>query len=723
MPSTAAVQDPEKGVLLFDVETDGLLQDLTRIHALVVKHLPSGDRWMFSEGPKADGHVREGVLKLLEHTQQGGLIEGHNAIKFDVPAIRKVFPWFSPDMSLVRDTLVLSRLIYPDLTEVDLGLMKQNKDDRIRFPKYLFKRHSLEAWGHRLGVFKGDYAGDPLLVASLMACGKSEEEAKKEAFKRRWEGWNQEMEDYCVQDVEVTEKLHNRLYARVEGTPQFLSAVELERAKKKPRPYYLEGFSQESVELEHQVAVIVARQERFGIRFDNEKAAKLYSVLVQKKLELEAELKRVFKPRYFRVGQPKAPAVSRRDQEELLGINYSRPLHTGKGKAKVLTGYCWKSFDFTAGAPYQQIKLVEFNPGSRDHIAKWLKELYGWEPLEYTAEGKPKVDETVLGDLKYPEAVLLRKYLTVDKRIGQLSEGSEAWMRNEKGGRIYGQVVTNGAVTGRMTHSKPNLGQVPAGYSPYGPECRELFGGPFQVGADAAALELRDLAGYMARYDGGAYAKTVVDGKKENGDGIHSVNAKALGLDPKKMYFDGETGRDLAKTWFYAFIYGAGDEKLGFILTKKKGEQSKAIGLKSRKTFMASLPALGKLVERVRDTVKKRGFLRGLDGRLLSIRHQHSALNTLLQGAGAAQMKRALVILDKSLQEMGFKNTGHYLDMIDYEFIANVHDEWQIETREELGEAIGKAAVAAIRKAGESFGFRCPLDGEYKLGHNWAETH
>lgn len=138
---------------------------------------------------------------------------------------------------------------------------------------------------------------------------------------------------------------------------------------------------------------------------------------------------------------------------------------------------------------------------------------------------------------------------------------------------------------------------------------------------------------------------------------------------------------------------------------------------------MASLPALGKLVEKVRSTVKQRGFLRGLDGRLLSIRSQHSALNTLLQSAGAVQMKRALALLDQDLASLGFKNTGHYDGTISYEFIANVHDEWQIESLEELGETIGKAAVAAIRKAGESFGFRCPLDGEYKLGRNWAETH
>lgn len=159
------------------------------------------------------------------------------------------------------------------------------------------------------------------------------------------------------------------------------------------------------------------------------------------------------------------------------------------------------------------------------------------------------------------------------------------------------------------------------------------------------------------------------------------------------------------------------------ILTKRKGNH--ASGERSRKSFMRSLPAMGKLVDAVKRIVKERGYLKGLDGRLLHCRSQHSALNTLLQAAGAVQMKRALVILDKKLQALGFRNSGlsPCWESIDYEFIANVHDEWQLEANEELGATIGEAATTAIREAGESFNFRCPLAGEYKLGRNWAETH
>jgi DNA polymerase I-like protein with 3'-5' exonuclease and polymerase domains len=264
------------------------------------------------------------------------------------------------------------------------------------------------------------------------------------------------------------------------------------------------------------------------------------------------------------------------------------------------------------------------------------------------------------------------------------------------------------------------MAQVPAGYSPYGHECRELFIVELHkvlVGADAAALELRVLAGYMARYDGGAYVRTVLDGNKDDGTDIHSVNAKALGLDPKGNYFDGESGRDIAKTWFYAFLYGAGDAKLGFILSRQKGTEAMAVGKNSRTKFMRNLPALASLVKKIKQAVKERGYLVGLDGRQLHIRSQHAAPNALFQNAGAVLMKKALVILDADLQSLGFIPGVHY------EFVANVHDEWQIEADIDKGEVIGKAAVEAIRKAGEYYNFRCPLDGEYKLGRNWAETH
>jgi len=646
-------------MLIFDTETNGLLQELTKIHCLVIREKDTGIVHRFRNAPHCND-IEDGLRMLEEHQSRGGYIEGHNAIEFDVPALRKVYPKWKCIESLVRDTIVQSRVIYADLYDIDAKLVKNRT-----LPAHLMKRHSLEAWGHRLKCHKGEYKGDPELIACLMASGVEEEEARATAYKQRWDSWNESMEEYCVQDTEVTAKLS----AKLDG----------------------KGYSQQCLDLEHAVAWIIARQQRYGFLFDVAAAGKLYATLVSHKLVLEANLVKTMPAMYMKDGNVVTP---KKDNKKL--------------------GY-------SAGAPVTKVKLTPFNPGSRDHIALVFMRKRGWEPTEFTSDGKPKVDETVLMGLDYPEAKALHEYMMVEKRIGQLSEGKEAWLRKvHADGRMRGRVTPNGAVTGRMTHSGPNVGQVPAVYSPYGKECRGLFmvpEGKIMVGADAAALELRDLAGYMAAYDGGAYVQVVLNGKKADGTEIHSVNARALGLDPKKTYVGTETGRDLAKTWFYAFIYGAGDEKLGSILTKRKGAEAIRVGKASRASFLKNLPALGKLIKAIKDKVKLVGHLKGLDGRTLHIRSQHAAPNTLLQSAGAVQMKMALVILDTKLQDSG------YIPGIHYEFIANVHDEWQIEADEDKGETIGKLAVDAIRLAGEHFKFRCPLDGEYKVGRTWAETH
>jgi DNA polymerase I len=655
-------------MLVFDLETNGFLEDLTTIHCLVIKDTFTGVPYVC----RGDT-VRGGAMRLMEATQQGVCIAGHNILKFDIPAIQKLFPWFQPDMRYVLDTMVLGRLIWPDLKDQDRKLIKQG-----RMPTAAkFKPHALETWGYRLKLLKDEYSGDPEII--------DPEERKK----RKWERWNQTMEDYCVQDVEVTDVLLWRCFDAI----------------------LAKGFSAESVNLEHHVARIIARQERYGFAFDEEAAGKLYAHLAGERSRLEVELAQQYGSFYVSRGLITTKKSARYQVEELGIAGYDK-----KTGAPI-----YKRMEFTEGVQYTKLELLQFNPGSRDHIANRLKTLYGWEPVEFTDDGKPKVDEQVLAGLTFPGIEGLKKYLMVEKRIGQLAEGKEAWLKHVKNGRIHGSINTNGAVTGRMTHSKPNVSQVPANRAPYGEDCRRLFvasRGKTLVGADADALELRDLAGYMARFDEGAYIKTVLEGKKEDGTDMHSVNCRALGMDPKSNPFgDKETGRDVAKTWFYAFIYGAGDEKLGSILTHKKGPAAVKRGKKSRADFMRNLPALGKLVERVKSAVKTRGRLIGLDGRVLEARSMHSALNTLLQSAGAVQMKKALCLLDDNLQSMGLIPGQHY------EFVANVHDEWQIECDEDKGEVIGKAAVEAIVKAGEHFNFRCPLGGAWGIGRTWAETH
>jgi DNA polymerase-1 len=620
-------------MLIFDTETDGLLDQVTRVHVLVIRNTKDGTVSVFRKENVADG-----VHLLMRWAADGGKLVGHNAIKFDVPVLKKLYPWFSVGPESLIDTMVLARVTYPDLTTIDTKLKL-----RGQLPGRLFKSHSLEAWGRRLNCHKGDYTGG-------------------------WAAWSQEMEDYCVQDTAVTAALLERCMTARTAPPQ------------------------DCIDLEMRVAWIVARQERHGFAFDEEGARRLYLDLAKKRVELRGKLSAMFPPFYV----AKKSFTPKRDD---------------------------RKHGYTAGAQFVKVELTVFNPASRAHIANRLKRLYGWEPTEFTDTGEPKVDETVLESLPYPEAKQLAEYFLLNKRIGQIAEGDEAWLKRVgPDGRMHGAVNTNGTVTGRMSHSYPNVAQVPAVRSPYGKECRSLFRageGKVLVGADADALELRCLAHFMARYDGGAYVQAVVAGKKEEGTDPHSVNCRALGMDPKAVQWNGEKGRDVAKTWFYAFIYGAGVAKLGFIYTGTRDEKAaKAAGSKTRNALIRGLPALGSFVDAVKAAAKARGgYLRGLDGRWLPVRSEHSAPNTLLQSAGAVLMKRALVILDQQLQEEGYEPGKHY------EFVANVHDEWQIEADAEVAPRVCALAPEAIRRAGEAYSFRCPLGGDASVGATWADTH
>jgi DNA polymerase I-like protein with 3'-5' exonuclease and polymerase domains len=228
----------------------------------------------------------------------------------------------------------------------------------------------------------------------------------------------------------------------------------------------------------------------------------------------------------------------------------------------------------------------------------------------------------------------------------------------------------------------------------------------------------------MAAFDGGDYITVVVSGRKEDGTEIHTVNRKALGIE----------SRDVAKTWIYAYLYGAGDEKLGTVLGYPKGDKARKAGKESRAKFLEAIPAMAKLVDRVKAKVEPSttkwidgrkvttknkgyvGYLKGLDGRQLHVRSSHAALNTLLQSAGAIIMKQALVCLESLLKET-------LVPGVDYEFVANVHDEFQIEVLPQHAEYVGQCCVKALQLAGEHFNFACPITGEYVIGNSWKETH
>lgn len=492
------------------------------------------------------------------------------------------------------------------------------------------------------------------------------------------------MSDYCEQDVVVTLRLWDAILNKT--------------------------YSQEASDMEHAVAAILQGQERHGFLFNAIACQKLYAELLAERETLKASMQKEFPPFYKQVGKVFTPKQDN------------------------------KRFGYVEGCPMSKIKLVEFNPGSSQHIYAMFIRKYKWQPAEFTKKSyvpewlmhlfpgdekkirEPKIDEDILNRLPYPEAKKLARYMMLDKRCGQMAEGKQAWLKvfSGKTQRIHGGVNTLGAVTGRMTHMYPNVAQTPASYSPYGKEMRGMFivpKGYKLVGCDAAGLEARCLAHFLAPFDGGAYAEIILNGDKAKGTDVHSVNAKILGI-----------SRDDAKTFLYAFMYGAGNQKLGSIVGPTANPaQQVSIGKKYRAKFLKGMPALKKLLEAVKEKVEATGTLRGLDGRTLYSRSAHSALNLLLQSAGALIMKKALVICDAELQEAGFIKAGEGDNLrpgsYDYAWVANIHDEYQNEVKEELADTIGKIMEAAITKAGEHFKFRIRLDGEYMVGSSWAETH
>ena len=407
-----------------------------------------------------------------------------------------------------------------------------------------------------------------------------------------------------------------------------------------------QDFSTKSQELEHEIQAIIAQQERNGFKFNEQAAMQL---LAEFKTRLEAitvEMQSIFPP-------------------------------------KITAGRTHK----TTGRPLSDI-VEDFNPGSRKQIAERLIEK-GWKPSKFTEKGSVIVDETTLEGLDFPEAKAIAEYLMLQKRIAQI----ESWIEAiQVDGRVHGKVITNGAVTGRMTHHSPNMAQVPNSSAIYGLECRDLWiveKGCKLVGIDASGLELRMLAHYM---NDNEYTNEVVSGD------IHTANQKAAGLETRSQ----------AKTFIYAFLYGAGAAKIGSVVGGTSKEGQKLII-----NFLRNTPQLKRLRERVSEAFTARGVLLGLDGRKLLVRSEHSALNTLLQGAGAIAMKQALVFLHKDLTKQ----------KIPFKLVANVHDEWQIEVPEKYAEQVGQSGVTAITDAGVEFKMNCPLTGEYKIGDTWKQTH
>lgn len=729
--------------ILFDAETDGLLKELTKFWCLVLMDMESGEMRAYVDkeelakehplGPEhplldiaTHGSIEDGV-RLLDNAE---VLVGQNIIDFDIPATRKLFPWAKLASPRVVDTLVLSRLVYPDIKPLDYGCY-----DKWGMPKQLIGRHGLEAWGYRLGLHKIDY----------------KDWCKANGIKEEWAQYTPEMLAYCIGDVRLNFKLFQSL-----------------GRKKPPR---------RAVDLEMTYALIAKEMEHNGFPINTSKAHKLYADLTQRKAELLKAVAGLFDDWWESTGEM---TVSRTRNEKVAGEGYWRKRAKGKtlkGDLEALQAgwhdaskrigsnhtdaLHWFTHEgapvefvpvlceFSEGSTYTTIKRTEFNPQSRQHIADRLQKVYGWKPKEFGKNGIATLNDEILSELPFEPCKVLAEYFLIQKRLGQVAEGNQAWLKVEefsevhgrKAHRIHGRMNTIGTATFRCSHSSPNMGQVPSvenaeGPVPYGHECRELFEpeqGMVLVGCDASGLQLRALSHHLAAYDEGAYVEVVTTGD------VHTANQLAAGL----------PSRAKAKKFIYTFLFGGNGFKLGFEIGGASDEEVAAAlraggkgqqyalkdlefrglpaapsniatalkGFKTKASFTKKTPGLADLIREMKKRAELDRALVGLDGRAIPLRSPHSALNYALQSDEAIICKEWKVISWQEMHRSGLRNGR------DFAVHADVHDEWQVGFMPEIAEEGGKLLQRMVTQAGINLGYRCPLAGEFKIGSSWAGTH
>lgn len=568
--------------IVWDIEANGLanptldkkgnpISRATSIWCIVAKEI--GNEKIFT-------YTGSEIESGIDFLNRADLWIGHNLVGYDIPVLRR---FGLTSRCAVLDTLIVSRLMYPD-----------KKD--VKFPLHNKKgvhSHSLEAWGRRLGKSKKDYEGG-------------------------WESYSPEMLDYCINDVEVNHLIYKYQKNWIENNKKI-------------------------TQLEHLVGHVCADMSANGFKFDCDSAQDLQYELQRDKADIEDSLQKIF------------PTIIKERWSEKTGKRLKD-------------------------------KIIIFNPSSTKQIAERFNVKYSWK-APTTEAGNPNCDTKVLKNLEFPEAASILRYRDIQKLLGMVDD----WMLRactSGDGTIHGQFNHQGAATGRATHSQPNISQVDKD-----PRARRLWkphDGHVQVGSDLSGLELRMLAHHMSEFDGGAYAKEILEGD------IHTTNMNAAGL----------SDRDQAKTFIYGFLYGAGSEKIGQIVggNARDGQQLKA-------KFLRRLPALRKVMQNVQFQSAKYGSVILLDGRRVPVRSDHAALNTLLQGNGAVVSKLWLVLAHKYLSPKGVK------------FMGWIHDEIQVSCSPDIAEETGKELVWAAQVAGEKLKVRMPIDAEYVIGESWADTH
>ncbi len=612
--------------ILFDIESNNYLEHMTTIHCIVTENVDTGEVKKFRPNE---------IKKGLAYLQDATVLIGHNIIDFDIRAIKKMYPRWNTKAYLY-DTLIAAKIAYPDIKNRDFrklrGVMNKDRSQRTEVEtKRLANigKHSLEAYGLRMGLHKGDFG-------------------KEVGF----ETFSEDMLEYCVRDVEVNTKLFHRLEA--------------------------EGISQDALDTEFKAQQICLDQTKKGFNFDFDKAELLHKDLLIRKGELEELI------------------CNDLGGDFLMNMGIKVPKRDLKYKDVTKASR-------TKGAAYTEIRMKPFNPNSRSDLATRLIERHKWKPKEFGKDGKPTLNEEILDRLKYPVTNHISEYLMIDKRLGMLVNGHNAWIKlyNEDTKCIHGKVNTLGAATSRCSHTRPNLSQIPAVRAPWGKRCRELFTPPKGMkiyDVDLSGIELRMLAHYMTPWDNGDYGNIILTGD------IHTANKEAAGIE----------SRDTMKTIMYARLYGSGMQNLANV----SGLPLKVIKEKMD-NLDKNLPALKNLTDAVKSTIRQRGFVKALDGRKIYCSTEHSALNYLLQSAGAIVAKLWLVYSIEEMEKAGYKFNK------DFYQVAFIHDQydWVYDPKVITHDELYKASQTALDRVQVDLKIKMKLDCAACSGDDFSEVH
>ncbi|GCE65716.1 DNA-directed DNA polymerase [cyanobiont of Ornithocercus magnificus] len=612
-------------MLIFDLESDGLLEQATKVHCLVIYDTATNETLVFNDQPPglcrqpAFGTLAAG-LNLLQSAE---CIAGHNVIRFDLALLKSLYPGEFTYSGRVLDTYLCSVLLYSDIFLKDCDGVPYFMD---LVPKHCKGRHKLEAWGYRLGLLKDEF-------------GKTTD----------WADWSADMEEYCIRDVQITHRLLSLFQRNLN--------CSLEA-----------GDTPAWIDLEHRVQQILTDQERWGWSFDVESARELAETLT--------------------------PIRDKR-QRELLQIHPYCP------HQKVITPKRNNaSLGVVADSPY--CKLLEFKPRSGEHIKSVLAFYHGWKPsktAKRTKSGKLSVDKNALAEIAaggISIASQLREFTDIDDSLQSLSEGADAWLKCcSQEGRIHHTCAVT-TVSHRVSHRKPNAGNVPAAS-----EFRRLWRaspGKTMVGGDLKGIELRIFAHLLSHWDGGSYARTLVDGD------IHQVNADKMGHG---------ISRDLAKRLVFAMIYGSGNERLGRMVDPTLSTSaSQKLGRGIRESYINGIHGYSDLMSAA-TTAAERGYIKSLDGRELPIRESYRTLNLYIQSSAATIAKRWMILVDRYCKEK----------RLDAHQLGFIHDELQFECPPPMAPALMAIIKQSAGEAGRYYNLRIPIEADVKTGANWAETH